>query len=280
MCSARENEVASSAVSWTEALSAVSGSVTALLSLVAVAVSMVLARAASKQSKDIADAQAHRELEARMAERSDYVLARGKTALRASHTIYALLSPRLSELLAEGQPGEAQRRTLRHEVRQLLADLAIEVALLRAIDYTSGGPDRIPAEGFAALLNEAAWLETDANHLAFLVFDPSEEGREVDLEDKQAVVDELLNGSFVNLNSRLLAECAGFEPRSVPSWNEPGSPWPKIYKKREKVLLASSILPGSWSPSSLAEAAARSLNLSCDRFEDALVNLLQDLGRE
>ena len=259
---------------WTEALSAIAGIATAVLALVAVGVSIFLARVAGRQAERIAHAQEQREADSRRRERQEYVLERGKAALTASRTILAMLSPRLSELLAEESPDEGQLAVLRKELRALLAGLGLEVSLLRTLDVTLGCNDSTPASGVSDLLNEAAWMETDANHLAFLAFDRNEEGREVDLESDQSVIDALLNGSFVNLNTLLLAECADFHSESVPAWSEPGSPWPEIYRKRKEILLGSSVLRGSWRPESLADAAARALALSCARFEDSLVSLV------
>nr|WP_307331051.1 hypothetical protein [Microbacterium sp. SORGH_AS_1204] len=267
-------------VSWVEALSAISSAVAALLSIAAVAVTVYVARVASKQSRDLASEQEHRESSAFLSSWKQDVLAHGKAALLAARKIEALTSPRLSELLSEHPMKASESADLRREVRHLLADLRTEVALLRAIDTTIGPDLPLPAERFAGLLNEAAWMETDATHLAFLAFsgESDDDDESVDLHDEDAVVDALMNGSFVNLNPRLLAECADMNADDVPSWGEPGSPWKSIYDKREKLLRGHPALRGSWKPSSLAEAATRSLSLTTDRFEDALVRLLRELG--
>ena len=92
----------------------------------------------------------------------------------------------------------------------------------------------------------------------------------------QSVADALLNGSFVNLDTRLLSDCIGMDPDSVPSYSEPGSPWPAVYQRREEVLLTTVLANTSWTPRSLTEAATWSLSHTTNRFQDALMALLTE----
>lgn len=265
-------------MTWVDVVSAVATAVAALLSIAALAVTIYVARIASRQARELANDQARREASMFISAWKQDVLAHGKAALVAARSIEALTSPRLAELLSDQSVNEADTGALRGEVRHLLAQLETEVALLRAIDTTISDEHQLPVGSLGSLLNEGAWMDTDATHLAILAFD--QELDPEDVADHRTTVDALMNGSFVNLNPRLLAECAGYAPDDVPTYSQPGSPWPLVYEKRESLLMESSTLKGSWKPESLADAAARSLTFSTDRFEDALVALLRALGTQ
>jgi hypothetical protein len=124
-------------------------------------------------------------------------------------------------------------------------------------------------------MDEGAWLYSEALHVAILAFEDAQDD-DVDLSDDQSIVDALLNGSFVNLPTRLLSDCVGKNPDDIPSYREPGSPWPEVYKRREKVLLGGVISTKSWRPDSLTEASVWSLGHTSDRFQDALMSVLHE----
>src|SRR5690606_35687447 len=139
--------------------------------------------------------------------------------------------------------------------------LQVEVELLRIYAITMprvGASDSEARSALSDLMDEGAWLYSDALHLSILAFEASPE--DVDLADDQSIVDALLNGSFVNLPRRLLSDVVGMNPDDVPFYSEPGSPWPAVYKRREGVLLESMVAKKSWRPGSLAEAGSWSLD--------------------
>lgn len=257
-----------------EWVSAIAEGIAALLSSVAVIVAVYVARQTSKQTEKIALEEARRDMRVFYAERKTEFREQCRAILAASNTIKSLLNPRMSELLSTAS-GKADEKT----VRTYLAQLHADVNLLTAMTDSSSGLPSSAAQTVRDFLEEAAWVYADSLHLAILAFDSSDNnkwgGR--DLRSPQEVVDELLNGSAVNLESRLLP---GYDPNSPNGEGADSlSVWEETYERRKVLLLASDIVTGQPLPSSLAEVAARSLGwVSMRRFADLSNQLISCWG--
>lgn len=258
--------------SWVDVLAAVSGSVAAVLSIIAVLVTIKVARESSLQVETIASDQKQRELRSYHAERKSEFREQCRAVLTTANAIETTLNPRVSELLSTPSgPVEVEA------ARTHLAQLSSEVNLLTTFTDTSIGiPDCMHAK-VTDLLEEAAWVYSDSLHLAILALDTDEDDLDVDLRDPQGVVDELLNGSAVNLEPRLMP---GYDPES-PNGEGPGAhdSWKDAYRRREARLLESGIVDAQPLPSSLTEVAARSLGwVSIRRFADLASEILSAWG--
>ncbi|WP_152539287.1 hypothetical protein [Nesterenkonia sp. AN1] len=252
-----------------DVLSAVAGSIAALLAVVAVVVTVYIARQSYKQTQAIAVEQERRELQGFHSERKSEFRAHVRQVLSAAHAIGGMLNPRMSDLLSVNE----QQGIDKTQLRRLLAQLETEVSLLTVFAYSS---EVIPAELkplIAKLFEEAAWVYSDALHLAILEVEPEETRQVVDVRNSRKVVDLLLNGSAVNLAPRLLP---GYVPEDVSgSWPAAHVAWQEAYDRREKLLLASRIVSGQPLPDTLAGIAARSLQwVTLRRFEDLVIEIL------
>lgn len=251
-------------------VSAIAGILAALFSAVAVAVAVWVSRQSVKQAEAIASEQSRREVQAYYAERKAEFREQCRAILSTANTLQTLLSPRVSELLADSST-PVDSETMR-TVRTYLAQLSAETCLLTTFRDDANGIPEAEAQTVREFLEEAAWLYADSLHLAILVMDPSDE-EDVDLRNSQMVIDTLLNGSSVNL-----------EPRLMPSYNPESlqydfSDWDNAWTRRDKLLKEAGIVTGQPLPDSLAEVAARSLGwVSIRRFADLTDRLLSSWG--
>ena len=256
------------------------GWASAILSGIAILVGIALAWIALWQSHKVASSQAFRDNENYLTGRMQELIDHARAIVMEAGTIQDLTSPRLTELLSFPDDGARLVDDDRREVRTVLSRLSTQVELLRVYAITMPKVnDEATGERTAlnALMDEGAWLSADALHVAILRFaTDADDLDDVDLGDRQSVADALLNGSFVNLDTRLLSDCIGMDPDSVPSYSEPGSPWPAVYQRREEVLLTTVLANTSWTPRSLTEAATWSLSHTTNRFQDALMALLTE----
>lgn len=266
-------------------LGSLDGWVSSILSGIAILIGVMLAALALRQSQKIADSQAAMEKESYLSGRMQGLVDHARATVLEARTIQDLTSPRTSDLLSfpEGDFSLISQR--RESVLSALTRLQVEVELLRIYAITMPSVGTIDSDARTALSNlmdEGAWLYGDALHLAILAFEDDDDDDIVDLSDDQSIVDALLNGSFVNLPTRLLSDCANEDPDAIPNYGEPGSPWPGVYERREKVLLGKVTARRSWRPDSLTEAGVWSLDHTSDRFQDALMSVLRewDLLRE
>ena len=267
----------------------------AVLSALAILVGIGLAWWALRSSKQLAKQQ--QDLERVLAERQElqiqqqtaldeesYLSSRmqelvqhARTTIAEAHSIHTVTSPRIYELLSVDHATQVQREERQHASLAALSRLQVEVDLLRIYAVTmplAGSGDRTRSESLMRLMDEGAWLYSEALHCAIVAFDQNQQ--ELDLSDNQEVVDALMNGAFANLNTRLLSDCIGFDPDSIPHYSEPGSPWPEVYRRRKQMLLDTVMARKSWVPRSLAEAASWSLAHTVDRFQDALMDVLEE----
>lgn len=192
--------------------------------------------------------------------------------LASANAIETMLNPRVSELIADSS-GSADVESIRTH----LARLSSEVNLLTTFTDSSSGIPHAMLPVVTDLLEEAAWIYSDALHLAILERNLDEISAATDLRDPKAVIDALLNGSAVNLEPRLMP---GYDPES-PDGEGPDAhaSWRKAYARREALLLGSGIAKAQPLPSSLAEVAARSLSwVSIRRFSDHASALLSAWG--
>lgn len=252
------------------------GWASAILSGIAILVGIALAWLALRQSGRIAANQAAMEEESYLSGRMQGLIEHARATVLEARTILDLASPRLAELLAF-PPEDDSASERRSTIRDALTRLEVEVELLRVYAITMpgvGGSGTKASVALSELMDEGAWLYSDALHLAILTFD--EDPEVVDLSEGQSIVDALMNGSFVNLPRRLLSDLVGKNPDDVPHYNDPGSPWPEVYRRREKILLETVVAKKSWRPDSLAEAGVWSLAHTVDRFQDALMRVLEE----
>lgn len=259
----------SESVTWVDIMSAIAGSVAAVLSVVAVLVTIRVASQSSQQTQAIATGQERRDLQAYHAERKSEFREQCRSVLATANAIETMVNPRVSELLSAHEQEIPDVESL----RQYLAQLSSEVNLLTAFgDSSSGMPENLKPL-VVMLLEEAAWIYSDALHLAILVRSSAEYYEDLDLRSPQAVVDELLNGSAVNLEPRLMP---GYDPKSITGDSPDGhASWVDAYNRREMLLLKSGIVTAQPLPDSLSEIAARSLGwVSIRRFADLASEIL------
>lgn len=259
-------------------LGSLDGWVSSVLSGIAILIGIYLAAKALGKGEAIADTQARREEESYLSGRMQGLVDHASATVVEARTIQDLASPRMSELLSIPPEDGSRTAERRDTVLKALTRLQVQVELLRVYAITmpkTGDKKAPPSAALANLMDEGAWLYGDALHAAILAFE-EEPSHDADLSDNQSIVDALLNGSFVNLSTRLLSDCIGKNPDSIPSFSEPGSPWPSVYKRREKVLLDVVLSRISWRPQSLAEASVWSLDHTLDRFQDAMMSVLQE----
>ena len=259
------------------------GWVAAILSAVAVVIAIWLANKAIAASNKIAARQAALDEESYLTTRMQELVQHARTTLYEAHNVQTLTSPRLYDLLSIDQQTEEQIAARQSAVLASLSRLDVEVSLLRAYAITmprTTQQKRAQVDTLYALMDEGAWLYTEALHCAILAFE--EPDSSTALDNDQAVVDALMNGAFPNLKTRLLSNCVGLDPDKIPYYSEPGSPWPEVYRRRAEMLLTTVMARKSWHPGSLAEAATWSLAHTIDRFQDSLIGVLQnwDMSRE
>jgi hypothetical protein len=258
--------------SWTDGVSAVASAAAALLSAAAVLVAVRVARQSGRQTETIASEQAQREIRSYHADRKSEFRAQCRSVLAAANAIETMLNPRVAELISASTSSADVDAT-----RTALAQLSSEVNLLTTFTDASSGIPSAMGPVVTELLEEAAWLYSDALHLAILESNPDGSDEVSDLRDPQAVVDALLNGSAVNLEPRLMP---GYDPDS-PNGEGPeaDAAWHAAYDKREALLLSSGIVTAAPLPDSLAEVAARSLGwISIRRFADRASVILSAWG--
>lgn len=233
-----------------------------------------LAEKELSEARQLADRENNLAHESYLRDRMQNLVDFANDMAQSAHQLFALTSPRHAELLGDDGYFEKSRDEHRELVHEQLSLLAARRDLLRTFALTM--PELGAANDSSALdrlMDEGAWLYTDALHAAILRF--SDDHDVVDMTNRNEVVDALMNGSFGNLNTRLLSACRGLDPDRIPYYGEPGSPWPAIYKAREVVM--TSIFDGGL-PSSLTEAAGWVLMHTLDRYEDALVDVLRAWG--
>lgn len=253
------------------------GWVSAILSGAAIFVGIGLAWWALRVSKKVADSQAAMESESYLSGRMQGLVDHARATILEARTIQDLTSSRMAELLSIAKDDANSMSERQALVRNALTRLQVEVELLRIYAITMpqvGTSDSEARSALSGLMDEGAWLYSDALHLSILAFEDSGDSG-VDLSDDQSIVDALLNGSFVNLPRRLLSDIVGMNPDDVPYYGEPGSPWPAVYKRRERVLLQRVVAKKAWRPESLAVAGSWSLDHTSDRFQDALMSVLE-----
>jgi hypothetical protein len=258
--------------SWADAVSAVAGAIAAGLSAGAVIVAIRVARQSSAQARAIASEQAQRELKSYYADRKSEFREQCRAVLASANAIEAMLNPRVSELIADSS-GSSDVESIRTH----LARLSSEVNLLTTFTDSSSGIPHAILPVVTDLLEEAAWIYSDALHLAILERNLDEISAATDLRSPKAVIDALLNGSAVNLEPRLMP---GYDPGS-PDGEGPDADasWREAYARREILLLGSGIADAQPLPSSLAEVAARSLGwVSIRRFSDHASAILSAWG--
>jgi uncharacterized membrane-anchored protein YhcB (DUF1043 family) len=229
------------------------------------------------RQEQLAQRQTALEEEAYLSSRMQELIQHARTTLAEAQTIQTLTSPRLYELLSMDPTTPTQQEERQRAALESISRLEVEVDLLRiyAVTMPTAGSDHAtPSESLKRLMDEGAWLYSEALHCAILSFDPDH--LDVELTDDQAVVDALMNGAFVNLNTRLLSDCIGLASDQIPSYSELDSPWPEVYNRREQILRDTVMARKSWSPSSIAEAATWSIAHTVDRFEDALMDVLSE----
>lgn len=259
-------------------LGSLDGWVSSVLSGFAILIGVFLAALALRQSGNIAASQEAMEKESYLSGRMQGLVEHARATVLEARTIQDLTSPRTSELLSFPEDDASLISERRATVLSALTRLQVEVELLRIYAITMpavGTSDSRARVALSNLMDEGAWLYGDALHVSILAFEDDEDD-DVDLSDDQSIVDALLNGSFVNLPTRLLSDCVGINPDDIPTYSEPGSPWPGVYKRREKVLLGGALSKKSWRPDSLTEAGVWSLNHTSDRFQDALMSVLSE----
>jgi hypothetical protein len=267
---------------------ALDGWASAILSGIAILVGIWVAYLALSQAGKIAKSQAALELtisgrqntmemESYLSGRMQGLIDHARATLLEARTIFDLADPRTFELLSFPEADSDLVSTRRIEVLSSLSRLQTEVELLRAFAITMPAIGSISGDARQALyklMDEGAWLYSEAFHLSILAFEDTPED-DVDLSDHQAVIDALLNGSLVNLPRRLLSDLIDKDPDNVPYLGQPGSPWDSIYARRKKVLLESGVAKPSKFLNSLTQFAASSLHHTLDRFQDALIAVLR-----
>lgn len=261
-------------------LGSLDGWASSVLSGIAILIGIYLAVLALRQSREIADSQATMETESYLSGRMQGLVEHARATVLEARTIENLASSRMAELLSSPQGDANSIEERRSAVLDALTRLQVQVEMLRiyAITMPTGGGGASDVSARAALSNlmdEGAWLYGDALHASILAFEV-EVAEHPDLSDDQSIVDALLNGSFVNLPTRLLSDCVDKDPDDIPRYSEPGSPWPGVWERREKILLTGVMSRKSWRPDSLAEAGVWSLAHTSDRFQDAMMSVLRE----
>lgn len=118
-----------------------------------------------------------------------------------------------------------------------------------------------------SLAVEASWLVGVAN-LAFIVtFDaePENAGPSTRLAATERVVEE----SMMNFSHVLLPELGPFAGRPIPSWREPGSPWPGIHQRRVETLMADVVDATATGDGELRALSREHLNTCIERSATA-----------
>lgn len=276
------------------------GWLSAVLSFVAILIGIALAAVALAQAAKIAKSQAA--LETWLANRQDamekesYVSGRmqglvdhAREAIVEARTILDLTDPRTSELLSFPENDPALISERRTNVLSALSRLQTQVELLRVYAITmpavasrddaasvAVSRDDTARTALYKLMDEGAWLFSEALHLATLAFEAESLHDDADLSNEQSIIDALLNGSFVNLPRRILSDLNGKDPDHVPYMGQNGSPWDGIYERREKILLDSGVARPSKFTTSLTQYGASALRHTVDRFQDKLIAVLDE----
>jgi len=253
------------------------GALSSVLSFVAIVIGIVLAALALRQSGQIARGQATQETESYLSGRMQGLVEHARETMLESQTILDLTNPLMGELLSAPEGDRDAINERRSAVVGALSRLQVHVELLRIYAITMpavGRNDSSARTALADLMDEGAWLYSEAMHLSILAFEESPLD-DVDLSDNESVIGELLNGSLVNLPRRLLSDLDGKDPNDVPFFSEPGSPWPAIYSRREDVLRRGVVREGSGPRDSLTEAAASSLAHTSERYQGFLMAVLR-----
>lgn len=253
------------------------------MAAVAIIVAVWIAWKVAKQTERLADRDNALASEAYTRDRMQDLVSHAKETVEIANRILRLTSPRSAELI--GGPAYLAR-TLderRDQVVDDLAGLESRVQMLRTFALTM---PTLSSEGQGEeesaldnLMDEGAWLYSTAFYCANIAFaeDPAySDDSGLDVSDTQSVVDVVMNGIFVNLDTRLLSACKGLDPDQVPAFRDPGSPWPRVYEARER-LLGETL--GSRMFSTVAEAAAVTLDATLSRYSDALISVLGTWGR-
>lgn len=260
-------------------LGSLDGWVSSVLSGFAILVGVFLAALALRQSGRIAVSQKAMEEESYLSGRMQGLVEHARATLVEARTIQDLTSPHMSNLLSfTPDIAAAQASERRTTVLGALTRLQVEVELLRiyAITMPLAGTSDTPArEALSTLMDEGAWLYSEALHVSSLAFEEAPD-EDVDLSDDHAIVEFLLNGAFMNLPTRLLSDCVGLNPDDIPKYREPGSPWPAVYKRREKMLMDQAASIKGWRPDSITEVGVWSLDHTSNRFQDALMTVLEE----
>lgn len=232
----------------------------------------------AQRQEELARQQTALDEESYLNSRMQELIQHARTTLAEAQNVQTLTSPRIYELLSIDPGTQVQVAERQQASLESLSRLRVEVDLLRVYAVTmpmAGSTDRTRSKSLMRLMDEGAWLYSEALHCAIIAFD-QDNNQDVVLTDDQNVVDALMNGAFVNLNTRLLSDCIGLDADKIPYYSEPGSPWPEVYRRREQMLLESIMARKSWTPDSLAEAATWALAHTVDRFQDALMAVLTD----
>lgn len=243
----------------------------------AVIVSVLVAMFVGRQSASIAANQVRQEREAYLASRMQGLVDHARAVVSEAKTVWALTSSRFRDELLQIPAEDDERRALRQEkIGESLTRLETEVGLLRAYGVTmpSGsedGPDPLARAAVSRLTDEGTWLSSAAQFAAFTHFDDPDDWSD------DSVFEDLLVGHLENIDERLLASLpAGTDPDRVPSYFEPGSPWPAILDERREIMRERGRL---WAQKPLPVAANKAVAFLLERFQDDLIKVLDEWNK-
>ena len=245
-----------------------------ILSSAAIIIGLVVSVVVWKQSRRFhLDNQTHgRATYAR--DRYDDLLGLCTEILDHARLIQVATSARWKHLMGEDQvpisPSDDEGRGQVSEHLALLENRADRLVHSRTLlpDAPDGASGKALEAAIARMRYEAAWMVGDAHNTAICFFagpeyNPVEGGTRAEINDL------LVEGSMQNLSARLL-----FGETNVPTYREPGSPWPHAVKERLRVLASDNDVTVKVREEPMSEHSNRMLYETIDRFSDALADAI------
>lgn len=250
-----------------------------VLSSVAIIIGVAVAGFVAWQSQRFHAENRRHEAQTFSRERYESLVDIGVEILDAARQIQNTTSERWTHLLGmEAIPDSPADDEGRSEVSGLLATLEVRAELLVLSESLLPEPPHEAdaarlKQALATLRHEAAWLVGDA-HSAAISFYGGPDYNEAVVGTRAEISETLVHESIQNISRRLLFGHA----RNVPSWREPGSPWPMEAEKRVAVVLADD--PEANSDRRIetdqASEANAMLAASADRFSTALFAVIDE----
>ena len=247
-----------------------------VLGFVAIVIGLWVAREVWRQAEKLHRENLAKDVEIYARDRYQALTDLSVEVLDDAHALATLTNLRWSELLdadlaAASRVGTEGRTAALATLVRLETRLELLVLTEHLLPQAAAAGTHV-TDALRRLRDESAWLLGDATFAVITHFEDPTEHQPASWT-RETLTEDLVMNSIQNVSSRLVVSLEGHREGRIPTWREPGSPWPRLYADRVAALLEDLTAEerAAMAPTDPVVAAHEQLVVSVARFRDAFI---------